>query len=74
VELGILEKALVYCLENDTPSFTNLKDTYVHFERESRRREAEPVAREGGVAYHPLNVSHRSVSDYEEAARQRAVS
>ena len=74
VDFEILEKALVYCLENNTPSFGNLKDTYVHFERESRRREPELVVREAGVAYHPLNVRHRSVADYEEAARERVVS
>jgi len=73
-ELGILEQALAYCLENETPSFTNLKDTNVHFERESLRRETEPVSHEGAIAYHPLNVSHRSVTDYEEAARERAFS
>jgi hypothetical protein len=74
VDPGILERALSYCLENDTPSFTNLKDTYVHFERESRR--PEPVSRvevESLSHYQPLKVSQRQVSDYENAARERAV-
>jgi len=75
IDPGILERALSYCLENDTPSFTNLKDTYVHFERESRRPELVSVVEaEGASSYQPLNVSQRSVSDYEEAARERAVS
>jgi hypothetical protein len=75
VETGILERALAYCLENETPSFTNLKDTYVHFERESRQ--PAPVS---GVEveclshYQPLKVSQRQVSDYENVARERAVS
>jgi len=75
VETGILERALAYCLKNETPSFTNLKDTYVHFERESRQ--PEPVS---GVEveclshYQPLKVSQRQVSDYENVARERAVS
>lgn len=75
IDLGILERALAYCLENDTPSFANLKDTYVHFERESRQ--PEPVTSievEGLSHYQPLKVSQRSVSDYEDAARERAVS
>jgi hypothetical protein len=75
VDLGILERALAYCLENDTPSFTNLRDTYVHFERESRQPESVPIVEiEGLSQYQPLKVSQRSVSDYEEAARERAVS
>jgi len=75
VDLGILERALLYCLENDTPSFTNLKDTYVHFERESRQPEPVSIIEiEGLSQYPPLKVSQRSVSDYEEAARERAVS
>jgi len=75
VDLGILERALSYCLENDTPSFTNLKDTYVFFERESRRPEpVSTVEVEGLSPYQPLNISQRSVSDYEDAAREKAVS
>jgi hypothetical protein len=75
VDRGLLEKALVYCLENDTPSFPNLKDAYVHYERESRR--IEPVvAGEAAVSvsYPPIEVSRRCVSDYESAARERAAS
>ncbi len=75
VNLEILERALAYCLENETPSFGNLKDTYTHFERESRRPEVSVrVEAEGVGHYQPLNVRQRSVSDYEEAARARAVS
>ena len=75
IDLGVLERALLYCLENDTPSFANLKDTYIHFERESQRVEPVPVVEiEGLGQYQPLNVSQRSVSDYEEAARERAFS
>jgi len=73
VDSEILEKALAYCLENDTPSFGNLKDTYAHFERESRIREAEPIEISGTRTYQPLNVSQRSVVEYEEAARERAI-
>ncbi|MBM3285411.1 MAG: transposase [Candidatus Aminicenantes bacterium] len=75
VDPGILERAIRYCLENDTPSFANLRDTYVHFERESRQPEPVTLVEiEGPGPYQPLKVSRRSVSDYEEAARERAVS
>lgn len=75
VDPALLERALAYCLENDTLSFSNLRDTYVHFERESRQPEpVSIVEREGLSQYQPLNVSQRSVSDYQEAARERAVS
>ena len=75
VATGVLERALDYCLENDTPSFSNLKDTYVHFERESRR--PEPVAAvdlECLGPHKPLPVGRRQLSEYETAARERAVS
>ena len=75
IDLGILERALAYCLENGTPSFTNLKDTYVHFERESRQPEpVTSVVVEGLSQYQPLKVSQRQVSDYENAARERTIS
>jgi hypothetical protein len=75
IDLGNLERALSYCLENDTPSFANLKDTYAHFERESQRPEPVSVVEAESLSSHePLKVSQRSVSDYEDAARERAVS
>ncbi|HUV07401.1 MAG TPA: DDE-type integrase/transposase/recombinase [Spirochaetia bacterium] len=75
VDTRVLERALGYCLENDTPSFTNLKDTYVHFERESRRREPVAVIEVDDHGSHqPLPVSRRQLSEYETAARERSVS
>jgi len=75
VDAGALERALTYCLENDTLSFTNLKDTYAHFEREGRRREPAAVVKADGLGHHePLPVSQRQLSEYEQAARERAVS
>ena len=75
VATGVLERALDYCLENDTPSFSNLKDTYVHFERESRRPEPVSVIDVKGYGPHkPLPVSQRQLSEYETAVRERAVS
>jgi transposase len=66
IDLGILERALAYCLE---------KDTYIHFERESRQVESViRVEVEGLSHYQPLEVSQRHVSEYESAARERTVS
>jgi transposase len=71
----VLERAIAYCLENDTMSFTNLKDTYVHFEREGRRLEPVPAVEPGGLGhFKPLPVGQRRLSEYEQAARERAVS
>jgi len=75
IDTGTLERALRFCHENDTPSFRNLKDTYVHFETESRL--PEPVAVVGekvSSRYKPVTVSHRSVHEYEDVARERTVS
>jgi hypothetical protein len=75
IDLGLLERALAYCLDNDTPSFANLKDTYVHFERESRQPEPVSIVEVESLShYQPLKVSQRHVSEYENAARERAVS
>ncbi len=75
VDAGVLERALGYCLENDTLSFTNLRDTYAHFERESLRREPVPsVDGDGSCPHKPLAVSQRQLSEYEEAARERMAS
>ena len=75
VDSEVLERAITYCLENDTPSFTNIKDTYVHFERESRRPEPALVIDVEGLGRHkPLPVGRRQLSEYETAARERAVS
>jgi hypothetical protein len=75
IELEILERAIRYCLENDTPSFLNLKDACEHYHRESRRSEPAPIP-DGGPSrsYPSVQVSQRQVTDYERAARERAVS
>lgn len=75
VDITVLDRAIAYCLENDTMSFTNLKDTYAHFERENRRREPVSVIDVEGHGQHkPLPVSQRQLSEYEQAVRERAVS
>ncbi|MFH1941119.1 MAG: hypothetical protein ABIL68_03365 [bacterium] len=75
IDTGILEQALFFCHENDTPSFCNLKDTYVHFEKQSRLPELVAVVREKVPSrYKPVEVSHRSVCEYEDVARGRTVS
>jgi transposase len=75
VATGVLEQALVYCLENDTVSYANLKDTYRHFEREGRRPEPVTVVDGDAIGAHkPLSISERQLADYELAARERAAS
>jgi len=75
IDTEVLERAIAFCLENETLSFTNLNDTYVHYERESQRPEPVAAVDVGGHGLHkPLPVSRRQLSEYEQAARERAVS
>ena len=41
IEIPVLSQALQYCLENNTPSFSNLNDTYHHFLKEVKMHETE---------------------------------
>lgn len=78
IDVDLLERALEYCLENDTPSFANLNDTYAYFKRESEgskeiftEKEIETLTREYKGDYEPLAVSERSLSVYKELIRKR---
>ena len=75
IDAEVLDKALGYCLENDTVSYANLKDTYRHFEREGRRPEPVTVVDGDAIGAHkPLSINQRQLADYELAARERAAS
>jgi len=73
IDIFILERALEYCLENNTPSFTDLNDTYVHFKRENEREDLEmPVVSsdyQGG--HEPLRIRARELSVYKEIINSR---
>lgn len=64
----ILERALEYCLENNTPSFSNLNDTYAHFKREHGREDPDiPTLNLNYQTDHkPLSVTSRDLSVYKE--------
>jgi transposase len=68
IDIVILDRALEYCLENNTPSFANLNDTYVFFEREQKREDLEILTLstdyQGG--HEPLIVTARDLSVYKE--------
>ncbi|MBT9147381.1 MAG: hypothetical protein DDT32_01135 [Syntrophomonadaceae bacterium] len=70
MDRDILERALLYCLENDTLSFSNLKDTYAYFKREQDRSERifaiQTLPREYQGKHEPLAVRERSLSVYQE--------
>jgi hypothetical protein len=75
IAIEVLERALAYCLENDTVSYANLKDTYRHFEREGRRPEPVTIVDGDAIGAHKfLSISERQLADYERAARERTVS
>ena len=73
IDIEILEQALEYCLENDTPSFANLNDTYAYFKREHEREDLEILTLntdyQGG--HEPLKVTARDLSVYKEIISSR---
>ena len=76
IDLDILERALEYCLENDTLSFSNLNDTYAYFKRESEGikdilQEREALGLESHINHEPLDVNQRSLSVYKELIEKR---
>jgi len=73
IDIEILEKALEYCLENDTLSFANLNDTYAYFKREHEREDLKSLTLstdyQGG--HEPLKVTARDLSVYKELISSR---
>ena len=66
IDKQILDASLDYCLQNNTPSFSNLNDTYNYFKREQARNDLEihtPVLGYSG-GHEPLNVIRRDLSVY----------
>jgi len=64
----ILDASLDYCLQNNTPSFSNLNDTYIYFKREQERDDLEihtPVLGYQG-SHEPFNVIRRDLSVYKK--------
>ena len=72
IDIVILGRALEYCLENNTPSFTNLNDTYVFFKREQKSEVPAILTLspdyQGG--HEPLKVTSRDLSVYKEIIGQ----
>ena len=71
IDRDILERALAYCLENDTVSFSNLHDTYTYFKRISQElndsSQEKPVLNlECQGVHEPVAVTQRSLSVYKE--------
>lgn len=68
IDKQILDASLDYCLENNTPSFSNLNDTYSYFKQENEIKDLEihtPVlGYQGG--HEPLNVTRRDLSVYKK--------
>jgi len=73
IDIFILNRALEYCLENNTPSFANLNDTYAYFKQEHEREDLEiptlSLDYQGG--HKPLRVTARDVSVYKEIIGSR---
>ena len=73
IDIFILERALEYCLENKTPSFSNLDDTYAYFKREDGREDLglPTLKRDYRGEHKPLSVTARDLSVYKEILRDR---
>ena len=76
IKREILDRALLFCLENDTPSFANLNDTYAYFKREEERTKIICKEREAPVPpyqgeHSPFKVSQRSLAVYQGLIKKR---
>jgi len=73
IDIEILEQTLEYCLENNTPSFANMNDTYAYFKREHEREDLKSLTLstdyQGG--HEPLKVTARDLSVYKEIISSR---
>jgi len=68
IEISILNKALKYCLENETLSFANLKDTYIFFKHEHEREDLAilTLSTDYQGDHEPLKVMARDLSVYKK--------
>jgi hypothetical protein len=73
IDIFILERALEYCLENNTPSFANLNDTYAYFKREHEREDLKipTLSLDYQGCHEPLRVTARDLSVYKEIISQQ---
>jgi hypothetical protein len=73
IDIFILNRALEYCLENNTPSFANLNDTYAYFKREHEREDLEirTLSLDYQGDHKPLSVTARDLSVYKEIISQQ---
>jgi len=69
IDRDILDEALRYCLENETLSFANLKDTYFYFKREEKASKEvfeKPPGIDRNFNLEPLDIHQRDLSVYKE--------
>ncbi len=70
IATDILEKALLYCIENGTYSYANLRDAYSHFQEESVSDAENKISVNGKPTIRParpwLNVQTRNLDAYRE--------
>ncbi len=78
INVVLLDRALEFCIENDTLSFANLNDTYIYFKKEhdrskgiSGQKEIQAITRDNQGAHESLNVTERDLSVYKEIISKR---
>lgn len=76
IDIDILDTALKYCLENETMSFANLRDTYAYFKQKKDEPEdifegIRVLASENHINHEPLEVKQRNLSVYKDIICKR---
>jgi len=78
IDQDILERALAYCLEQETVSMANLHDTYRYFQRETAGAATGATAQEDVVwnpglhsDHAPVAVTERTIAEYKALIRQK---
>jgi hypothetical protein len=74
IDIDILKKSLKYCIENETPSFSNLNDTYKYFRTcdiqlksmESNRLEEKLSIKELNSKIPAIDVKTRDIKKYKD--------
>jgi len=78
IDPAILERALTYCLEQETVSMANLHDTYRYFQRETAGATAHATTQDAGAwnlgvhgDHAPVTVTARTIDEYKALVRQK---
>ncbi len=68
IETAVLNRALEYCLTNDTLSFANLNDTYRYFKRQHEvpSPKNQPLSLGYSHRHEPIEIRERDLTEYNQ--------